>query len=129
MLAPMAKVAPKTLRRARSLRRTLTNAETILWSRLRDELGEFRFRRQHPIGPYIADFASVRVRLIVEVDGGTHSSDAERAHDERRDAFLRSLSWEVIRVTNDDVYRSLDDVLNFIHGTARALAGRRSRRA
>jgi very-short-patch-repair endonuclease len=128
MLASMAKVAPKTLRRARSLRRNLTNAETILWTRLRNELGEFRFRRQHPIGPYIADFASVRARLVVEVDGGTHSSDAEHAHDERRDTFLRSLNWEVIRVTNDDVYRSLPDVLKFIHGTASAFTIGRSRR-
>jgi len=111
----MAYVAAYTLVRARTLRQRLTRAETILWSRLRQGIGGIRFRRQHPIGPYIADFACIRARLVIEVDGATHNSDAERRHDARRDAFLRSRSWQIVRVTNDDVYRSLDAVLDLIY--------------
>jgi very-short-patch-repair endonuclease len=109
----MACVAVDTLGRARALRRRLTRAETILWSRLRRGIAGMHFRRQHPIGPYIADFACIRARLVVEVDGATHCSDEERRHDARRETFLRSRSWQIIRVTNDDVYRSLDAVLEF----------------
>jgi very-short-patch-repair endonuclease len=110
----MAYAATKTLLRARVLRGRMTGAETLLWSKLRPGLGEMRFRRQHPIAPYIADFACIRARLVVEVDGATHGSDAERRHDVRRAAFLKSRSWKVVRVTNDEVYRSLDDVLQLI---------------
>jgi very-short-patch-repair endonuclease len=115
----MARVEATTLILARALRRTLTSAETILWSRLRHGIGGMRFRRQHPIGPYIADFACISERLVVEVDGATHGSDAERAHDARREAFLRSRSWQIMRVTNDEVYRSLDAVLELIYQRSR----------
>jgi very-short-patch-repair endonuclease len=106
-------------RRARkfagTLRKTLTSAETILWTRLRlHRLREARFRRQHPVGPYIADFACVSAQLIVEVDGVTHSSDAERRYDEKRDRFLCSRGWRVMRVSNVDVYENLEAVLTAI---------------
>ncbi len=114
----MAYVAPKTLRRAGTLRRRLTDAETILWSRLRRDAHGLRFRRQHPVGPFIADFACVSARVIVEVDGGTHATDAERAYDARRDAFLCSQGWRVLRVANVDVYERLDAVLEFICDSA-----------
>ena len=110
----MAYVKRKTLVRARALRRKLTNAETILWSRLREGAGGMRFRRQHPIGPYIADFACIWARLVVEVDGATHGSDEEQMHDARREAYLRSRSWRIIRLTNYAVYKSLDRVLEVI---------------
>ena len=116
----MAHVAETTLARARALRRKLTNAETILWSHLRHGIAGARFRRQHPIGPYIADFACIRARLVIEIDGATHSSDAERRHDARRKAYLHSRSWQIIRVTNDEVYRSLPAVLEFIYQRSRA---------
>jgi len=97
---------------AKRLRSEMTKAEVILWSRLRrGSMFGHQFRRQHPIGPYVADFACVAAQLVVEVDGATHSSPAELAHDRRRDAFLRRSGWRVIRVQNEDVYRSLDGVL------------------
>ena len=110
----MAYVAAKTLRRARDLRGKLTNAEALLWPQLRRGIRGLRFRRQHPIGPYIADFASIPVRLVIEIDGATHSTEKERLHDARRDAFLRARSWQIVRVTNEEVYRSLDAVLELI---------------
>ena len=113
----MAYVKTKTLVRARALRRRLTNAETILWSRLRHGIGGMRIRRQHPIGPYIAD--CIRARLVIEVDGATHGSDEEQMHDARREAYLRSQSWRVIRVTNGAVYDSLASVLEVIYQLSR----------
>jgi very-short-patch-repair endonuclease len=110
----MARVEASTLICARALRRKLTGAETILWSRLRHGIGGMRFRRQHPIGPYIADFACIGARLVVEVDGATHSSDSERRYDVRREVFLRSRSWQILRVNNTEAYSSLEAVLELI---------------
>jgi very-short-patch-repair endonuclease len=93
----------------------MTEAEVMLWSRLRlKEMYGAHFRRQHPIGPYIADFACVPLRLVLEVDGSTHYSDEGIAHDRRRDAYMTQRGWTVIRVTNEDVYRNLDGVFEMI---------------
>jgi very-short-patch-repair endonuclease len=73
-----------------------------------------RFRRQHPIGPYIADFACLSLRLVIEVDGATHGSVVELAHDARRDAYLRRRDFVVLRFWNHEIYENLDGVLNRI---------------
>jgi very-short-patch-repair endonuclease len=105
----------KTQQRARDLRKRMTSAELILWSRIRPRAWPlYRFRRQHPIGPYIADFACPLSRVVVEVDGGTHSTDLERAYDRRRDAYMRARGWQVIRVSNEDVYKHLTETLDLI---------------
>jgi very-short-patch-repair endonuclease len=89
----------------------MTRAEALLWSYIRRRtLGGAKFRRQHPIGPYIADFACVAVKLVVEVDGATHWTPEERAHDARRTQFLEGEGWRVVRVTNTDVFENLDGV-------------------
>ena len=93
----------------------MPHAEVVLWSRVRrDAVFGKRFRRQHPIGPYIADFACVTTKLVVEVDGGTHSTSREIAHDRARDAYLKLRGWRVFRVTNESVYKNLHDVLEGI---------------
>jgi very-short-patch-repair endonuclease len=100
---------------AKSLRRKMTHAEVILWQNLRrNAIDGIKFRRQHPIGPYIADFACLRAKLIVEVDGETHASEGERFHDARRRAFVAQFGWMEIRVGNSDVYKNLDGVLEAI---------------
>ena len=110
---------PKSVRRARDLRKRMTDAEMILWSRLRRDVADgFRFRRQHPIGPYIADFACVRANLVVEVDGDTHGSDQGAEYDRRRNAYMAARGWQVLRVWNEDVYKRLDVVME---GIARTL--------
>jgi very-short-patch-repair endonuclease len=91
----------------------MTNAEVILWSRLRRH-PTVRFRRQHPVGRFIADFACVQAKLVIEVDGATHGSDARICHDRRRKEYLGRQGWRVLRITNDDVYRRLDDILDAI---------------
>jgi very-short-patch-repair endonuclease len=95
---------------ARQLRKRMTKAEVILWVHLR-RIPDAHFRKQHPIGQYIADFACVSAKLVVEVDGATHGSEEERDYDRTRDAYMHELGWTVIRVTNTDVYCNLDGVL------------------
>jgi very-short-patch-repair endonuclease len=100
---------------AKHFRRNLTPAEARLWSHLkRHGIHGLSFRRQHPIGPYVADFACVGARLVVEVDGGTHSTPEQLAHDRRRDGFLRKSGWRIIRVSNVDVYKKINSVLDYI---------------
>lgn len=97
--------------KARSLRRSMTKAEVFLWMQIRRRgLNGARFRRQHPVGPYIADFACPAPKLIVEVDGATHWTPEELAHDERRTKYLEQEGWTVLRVTNSDVYENMDGV-------------------
>ena len=105
----------KTVRRARSLRRHQTEAEKRLWGYLRDRrLNGFKFVRQEPVGPFIADFLCREKLLIVEVDGATHSEDNEIQYDERLTRYLTSEGYRVLRVQNVDVYRNLTDVLDMV---------------
>src|SRR4051794_26611384 len=88
-----------SLNAARALRHQMTDAERRLWWALRHDMppGTGRFRRQVPIGRYIVDFMSLKGRLVVEVDGEQHGFDLERRHDLRRDDYLRSQDFRVMR--------------------------------
>jgi very-short-patch-repair endonuclease len=103
----------RTTTNARTLRRNLTDVERLLWRALRDkQLGDLRFRRQHPIGRYIADFACIEQKLVIELDGGQHQE--QLVYDEQRTNFLRSQCWQVLRFWNNDVLNNLDGVLTTI---------------
>lgn len=100
---------------AKELRKNLTAAEQKLWFDLKGKrLGGFKFRRQMPIGPYIADFACISAKLVIEVDGATHGTQRERKHDEKRTLFLNSKGWQVIRFTNEEIFKRRNDVLDHI---------------
>ena len=100
---------------ARDLRTNMTEAEHKLWHYLRNKnLDGYRFRRQHPVGKYIADFACVREKLIIEVDGATHGDAHEIAYDKRRTEFLKSEGWCIARYGNEKIYKNIDDVLDDI---------------
>ncbi|MGH7011856.1 MAG: endonuclease domain-containing protein [Caulobacteraceae bacterium] len=87
-----------THRRAKTLRGRMSPAEVLLWMRLRERRPERpSFRRQHPIGPYIADFYCAAARLVVEIDGADHSEEAQVDHDERRDAYMTERGYRVLR--------------------------------
>jgi very-short-patch-repair endonuclease len=102
-------------RRARALRADQTSAEAKLWSRLRNRgLNGYKFSRQVAIGPYFADFCCRDRKLIVEIDGATHSTDAELAADGRRTKLLAAEGYRVLRVTNVEVFKNLDGVLETI---------------
>ena len=98
--------------KARQLRVVMTDAERRLWSALRGRrLQGFKFRRQHPLGPYVLDFACVEHRLVIEADGGQH---ADCDTDRRRTAWLEARGWRVIRFWNNEILENTDGVLDAI---------------
>ena len=93
---------------ARALRQRLTEEERILWAELRkNRLGGFRFRRQHPIGPYVVDFVCLERHLIVEVDGVQHGFDSNRQREQTRTRFLETAGYEIFRVWNGELRENL----------------------
>jgi len=105
--------APKlTIGRARELRRKLTLPEVILWNAIRArKLNGARFRRQHPIGPYILDFYCDQAKLAVEIDGAVHDHPVQIGHDQRRTAWLEAQGVAVFRIPAREVLGNLESVL------------------
>lgn len=104
------KAKRKTVERARELRSDQTPFEARLWKILRDrQLENYKFRRQHPVPPYIADFACVSQKLIVELDGRIHDENVER--DANRDAVLKEQGWRVLRFSNIQLMKDGDGVV------------------
>ncbi len=100
--------------RARTLRKTMTDAELKLWKHLRArQIEGFRFRREVPIDRYIVDFVCPQAKLVVEVDGGQHQ--AQSSYDAGRTALLERQGYRVLRYWNHDVLRSVEDVVADIH--------------
>jgi very-short-patch-repair endonuclease len=101
---------------ARSLRQEQTVAEKHLWARLRgNELAGFTFRRQFPIGEFIADFCCTKSKLVIELDGAQHGDDAGQvAEDNRRTALLSARGYRVVRFWNEEVFANLEGVLERI---------------
>jgi very-short-patch-repair endonuclease len=101
---------------AKTLRASTTAAEDILWRHLRRlEVTGSHFRRQVPIGPYVADFACLKARLIIEVDGSQHGNEANSRRDETRTRWLNSEGYRVIRFWNNDVMTNTEAVMDAIH--------------
>jgi len=93
--------------RARELRQTPTETERAAWDLLRGlRLKGFKFRRQHPVGPYIADFCCLERRLIVELDGSVHGQPNQARSDVQRDAHLKTLGYTVLRLPNGIVLQA-----------------------
>jgi very-short-patch-repair endonuclease len=112
---PKWRVKPITRKRARVLRTNSTDAEKALWRLVRaHRLNGIGFRRQTPIGPYIVDFVSHSAKLVIELDGGQHYEDANKRRDERRDNFLRSKGFRVLRFGNHDVMTNREGVWDVI---------------
>ncbi len=115
------RASEKAISRARELRREMSLPEVVLWQALRKGgLAGLRFRRQHPIGPYILDFYCTSARLAIEVDGMVHDAAAQVRHDERRQAWLAQKGVSVLRVRANDVLRdeNLEGVLLAIEHAA-----------
>ena len=103
---------------ARTLRKRQSDAEARLWRVLRNrQLARWKFRRQHPIDRYIVDFVTLDGKLILEVDGETHSTAEQLAQDDERTRVLSSLGFHVVRVTNVDIYENLEGVQEMIAST------------
>jgi len=119
MLMPHTQVTELQRSRAKKLRRTMTRAETLLWRHLKaDRLVGLSFRRQTPMGHYIADFVAHSCKLVVELDGESHDFEERIRHDERRDQWFASRGYRVLRFTNDDVMKNLEGVVLSILETA-----------
>jgi very-short-patch-repair endonuclease len=106
--------------KARALRTSQTSAEARLWQALRNRrLARWKFRRQHSIDRYVVDFVTLDGKLIVEVDGVTHSQPSEVKRDEARSAVLEACGFHIVRVSNIDVYDNLEGVLEMIESSLR----------
>ena len=89
---------------ARRLRRPVTPTEALLWEYLRDrKFHGLKFRRQHPIGPYVADFFCSELQLILEIDGAVHNNPEQQTRDREREFFLQELGLKVVRISNSHV--------------------------
>jgi very-short-patch-repair endonuclease len=98
---------------ARDLRQSQTDAERKLWWRLRDRrLTEFKFRRQHPLGPFVVDFCCAEARLVIELDGGQHA--LQRNSDAARTEFLEAQGYRVLRFWNNEILTNIEGVLHRI---------------
>ena len=98
---------------SRQLRRRSTDVERLLWSKMRDrQLAGAKFRRQHPIGPYIVDFLCLEQRLVIELDGGQHAHRSRQDAD--RDQWLELRGYRVLRFWNNDAMRNVEGVLQRI---------------
>ena len=99
----------------RRLRSEMPDAEFRLWQKLRSgQIAGARFRRQYSIGPYVVDFCSPRLKVVIEVDGDSHYQEGEQERDASRQHFIESFGFTVMRCTNDDVRHNLEGVLEAI---------------
>lgn len=109
---PLSRARERARVRARALRSTSPDAERVLWNHLRDRrLDGHKFRRQHPVESYFADFACVEAKLVVELDGGQHFEPDAIDADRRRTNALAASGWQVLRFTNREVLAERDGVL------------------
>jgi very-short-patch-repair endonuclease len=100
---------------ARALRRSRTVAERKLWTRLRLlKARGWKFRQQVPIGRFVVDCACLSHRLVIEVDGATHSSTSELAHDAAREAVIRAQGFRILRFWNSEMATNLDAIMDQI---------------
>ncbi len=102
-------------RRARELRKHQTSSEELLWLRLRNcQLLNFKFRRQHQLAKYIADFYRHDAQLVIECDGSAHDPNEQWQHDRSRDAYMRSQGLKVLRFSNERILNDIESVLGEI---------------
>ncbi len=106
-----ADASPSTYQMAEALRKQQTPAEEKLWVFLRKKPLGYKFRRQHPLGPYILDFYCHRARLAIEIDGEIHKEELVAKYDADREVDIRELGISIVRFTNDEV---LDDTITVV---------------
>ncbi|RJF85361.1 endonuclease domain-containing protein [Sphingomonas cavernae] len=103
-----------TIAKAREFRRALSLPEGLLWRELRQQPGGFKFRRQHPAGPFVLDFICLSAKVAIEIDGAAHDVGAKPASDEARDAWLDNQGFKTLRIPARDVLADLGAVVAFI---------------
>src|SRR5450755_214962 len=103
--------SPIIFANARELRNKPTSTEIIFWNLIKQNFPGFRFKRQHPISQYIADFYCHKLMLVIEIDGSVHRTEEAKESDLIRDEFMESLNLKVLRFTNDEVCKSGENVV------------------
>ena len=120
---PHAVVSERQRSRAKQLRQAMTRAETLLWRYLKaDRIDGLSFRRQVPFRNYITDFVCLSAKLIVELDGESHTFDEQQKADQKRDAFFASEGFRVLRFSNEQVTSNLEGVVEVIRQAAASRA-------
>jgi very-short-patch-repair endonuclease len=105
----------RTLQRARHLRREMSDEERILWMLLRDRrFAEFKFRRQVPLGDYVADFVCLQRKLVLELDGAQHAEPEQAAFDAKRTAYLEAAGFRVARLWCGDLFKDREGAMQLI---------------
>src|ERR1043165_8402970 len=104
----------RTIQRARKLRKEMSLPEILLWQALRKCPLDLKFRKQHPAGPYVADFFCHEARLVIEVDGQAHDRGNRPLRDATRDRWFAARRFDILRIPARDVLRDLDGVLRGI---------------
>lgn len=113
----MPRLTPIQRSNSRRLRKNMTDAELALWQQLRlRQVHGLKFRRQYPIGPYIADFACLSIKLIIEVDGSQHAD--QKNADIQRDQNLHKAGFKVLRFWDTEVLQETESVMEFIWAVA-----------
>ncbi len=105
---------PVVFENAKALRKNITEAEKVLWGYLKGGLNGLKFRRQHPIGFYIADFYCHAVKLVIELDGKIHDKPEVKILDEQRESELKKWGYEIIRFTNEELFQNIEKILQTI---------------
>lgn len=112
-------------RKAHLLRNNQTESEKILWQRLsNNKLNGFRFKRQHPIGDYIADFYCHKAKLVIEIDGAYHNSPEQKIYDEDRRRIFEELGLVVIRFTDEEIFQEKDRIIQVIESMISSISSR-----
>src|SRR6187401_2907958 len=115
---------PLIFSKAKELRKMLTPSEQIFWLRLKQNFPEYKFRKQHPISIYIADFYCHKLKLIIEIDGPIHNSEEAKLNDEKRQKDLENLNLTVIRFANEQIKNEIERVIEMISSTIKKLTTR-----
>ena len=109
-----------TIGRARKLRKAMSPPEIRLWSELRKGPGGFKFRRQHPAGPYVLDFVCLAARVVLEIDGDAHDRLRQAYLDEGRDEWLMTQGFHTLRIPAAEVFRNINGTVSWIEQTCRS---------
>jgi len=100
---------------AKELRKNMTDSEKVLWMHLKSGIQNFKFRRQHPIGLYVADFFCRKLKLIIEVDGSIHDLEENKINDKEREKFFTDSGYSIIRFSNTQVHNEIEFILKEIN--------------
>jgi very-short-patch-repair endonuclease len=100
--------------RGKTLRKNMPFCERLFWSEIRNQKLGYKFRRQHQIGKYYADFACVEKRVVVELDGEQHARPKDLNYDSIRTDFIKANGWTIIRIPNADVRGYLDEIIGLL---------------